>query len=57
VLLLIGSRISGMGSELTGSATLGMTGWLALIALPLIGTGFAMLVARRTVLSVLRKML
>jgi cell division transport system permease protein len=57
VLLLIGSRISGMGSELTGSATLGVAGWLALITLPLIGTGFAMLVARRTVLSVLRKML
>jgi cell division transport system permease protein len=57
VLLLLGQRIGAVGSELLGSASLPWTAWLVLLVLPLVGAVLATLVARFTVIGVLRKML
>lgn len=57
VLLLLGQRIGAVGSELLGSATLPLFGWLVLILLPVIGAIMSTLVARFTVIGVLKKML
>ena len=57
VLVLLGNRISALGSDLLGQATLGWTGWLAIILLPVAGTALAALVARWTVIRVLGKTL
>ncbi|MBC2776253.1 cell division protein FtsX [Parasphingopyxis marina] len=57
VLLLLGQRIGAVGSELLGSASLPWTAWLVLFVLPLAGAVLATLVARFTVIGVLRKML
>lgn len=57
VLLLLGQRIGAVGSELLGSATLPFLAWLTLILLPIIGTIMSTLVARFTVVGVLKKML
>jgi cell division transport system permease protein len=57
LLLVLGNRVSALGSDLLGQATLGWTGWLAIAALPLLGTTLAALVARWTVLRTLGKTL
>lgn len=57
VLLLLGQRIGAVGSELLGSATLPLFAWLILILLPIIGAIVSTLVARFTVIGVLKKML
>jgi cell division transport system permease protein len=56
-LLVIGERIGELGSDLLGSANLPATSWLALAALPVLGVGLAMLVARATILRALGRML
>jgi cell division transport system permease protein len=48
-LVLVGGRIGEVGSDLLGSARLGWSGWLLIMALPFIGTLIAALVARYTV--------
>ncbi len=57
LLVVLGNRVSTLGSDLLGQATLGWTGWLAIAALPLLGTALAALVARWTVLRTLGKTL
>ncbi|HEX8620418.1 MAG TPA: FtsX-like permease family protein [Allosphingosinicella sp.] len=56
-LLVIGRRIGALGSDLLGSANFTGTSWLALTALPVLGVGLAMLVARATILRALGRML
>jgi cell division transport system permease protein len=57
IIALIGNRMSALGSDLLGSATLGWGGWFILAILPLCGVGLAMVAARLTVLAALRRML
>jgi cell division transport system permease protein len=57
VMLLIGGRLSAIGSDLLGSARIGWLGWIILILLPLVGATLATISARVTVLHALRKML
>ncbi|WP_197277247.1 cell division protein FtsX [Sphingomonas profundi] len=57
VLMLIGHRMGQLGSELLGTAALPAGSWLLLALLPLAGTLLAMLTARLTVLSALRRIL
>ena len=57
VLIAIGDRVGALGSELLGSAALPPEAWAALIALPVGGVLLAMLVARRTILRTLGRML
>ena len=56
-MLVLGGRLSAIGSDLLGSMGIGLSGWLIVLLLPLIGTGLAMGVARATVLSALRQIL
>jgi cell division transport system permease protein len=56
-LLVIGRRIGALGSDLLGSVYFTGTSWLALAALPMLGVGLAMLVARATILRALGRML
>jgi cell division transport system permease protein len=57
VLLVIGSRVGALGSELLGSAGLPLTSWLVLVLLPVGGVLLAMLVARTTILRALGRLL
>jgi cell division transport system permease protein len=57
VLVLVGSRIGALGSDLLGSAQIGWLGWLLILSLPFIGTLLAALVARYTVKASLGKTL
>lgn len=57
VVLLVGQRISGLGSELIGSVSLPFTAWLLLLLLPLAGVLLSMATARLTILLALRRML
>jgi cell division transport system permease protein len=57
VLLVIGSRVGALGSELLGSAGLPLTSWLVLVLLPVGGVFLAMLVARTTILRALGRLL
>jgi cell division transport system permease protein len=57
VLLLLGSRAAALGSDLLGSVGLPPLAWAFLIALPVLGVGLAMLVARSTILRALGRML
>jgi cell division transport system permease protein len=57
VMLLIGQRMQALGSDLLGSATLGWTGWLIIVSLPLAGAALSTLSARLTVLRALRRIL
>jgi cell division transport system permease protein len=57
VLVLIGTRVSALGSDLIGSARLPIGAWLLLVALPILGVLLAMLVARATILRALGRML
>lgn len=57
IILLLGQRIEGLGSELVGSISFPAVGWLLLILLPLAGTGLAMATARFTILRALGRIL
>jgi cell division transport system permease protein len=57
VLVLIGARVSALGSDLIGSAQLPAGAWLLLVALPVLGVLLAMMVARATILRALGRML
>lgn len=57
VLLLIGTRLAAIGSELVGAISLSPWAWLSLGLLPVVGTALAMGVTRYTVLSLLRRTL
>jgi len=57
VLIGIGERVSALGSELLGSATIPAPAWGILVALPAFGVLLAMLVARLTILRALGRML
>jgi cell division transport system permease protein len=57
VLIGIGNRVSALGSELLGSATVPAPAWGILVALPAFGVLLAMLVARLTILRALGRML
>lgn len=56
-LVIIGGRISDIGSELLGSAAIEWWGWLLIVLLPLAAAGLAMIVARLTVTTTLSKIL
>ena len=57
VLIGIGERVSALGSELLGSATIPAPAWGLLVVLPALGVLLAMLVARLTILRALGRML
>ena len=57
VMLLIGERVRAIGSELLGSAGLGIGGWLIIIILPMAGVALSTLSARVTVLRALKAIL
>jgi cell division transport system permease protein len=57
VLVLIGTRVAALGSDLIGSAQLPAGAWVLLVALPILGVLLAMLVARSTILRALGRML
>jgi len=57
VLIGIGERVSALGSELLGSASVPPPAWGILVGLPIFGVLLAMLVARLTILRALGKML
>ncbi len=57
VLIGLGERVTALGSELIGSATVPVQGWAVLVALPALGVLLAMLVARMTILRALGRML
>jgi cell division transport system permease protein len=57
VLLLIGSRVAALGSDLLGSAEIPAAAWLLLLALPVFGVLLATLVARAAILRALGRML
>ncbi|MGZ8313476.1 MAG: cell division protein FtsX [Allosphingosinicella sp.] len=56
-LIGLGERVTALGSELIGSATVPVQGWAVLVALPALGVLLAMLVARMTILRALGRML
>ncbi len=57
IIALIGNRMSALGSDLLGSATLGWGGWAIIAILPLAGVLLAMIAARLTVIAALRRKL
>ncbi|SER66233.1 cell division transport system permease protein [Sphingobium sp. YR768] len=57
VIVLIGLRLTAMGSELLGAVTLDTRGWIVLASLPLLGVLLATLTARWTVLRALGRSL
>jgi cell division transport system permease protein len=57
VILLLGRRIEGLGSELLGSMSLPVYAWGLLVMLPLAGALLATVAARLTVVGALRKIL
>ena len=57
VLVLVGQRFSALGSGLLAGESFPIIGWLLLALIPLAVTGLAMLMARWTVLSALKRML
>ncbi|HEV2865217.1 MAG TPA: FtsX-like permease family protein [Allosphingosinicella sp.] len=57
VLIALADRVSALGSELLGSATIPPEGWVVLVALPAFGVLLAMLVARLTILRALGRLL
>lgn len=56
-LIGLGERVTALGSELIGSATVPVQGWAVLVALPALGVLLAMLVARLTILRALGRLL
>jgi cell division transport system permease protein len=57
ILSLLGRRAAALGSDLLGSVGLPTLAWAVLIALPILGVGLAMLVARATIVRALSRML
>jgi len=57
VILLLGQRIGGVGSDLIGSVALPGSSWGMLVALPIAGALLATVAARLTVLNALRRIL
>ena len=57
VLLLIGSRVAAIGSDLLGAAELPRSAWFLLAAIPLAATALALFVARVTILRALGRLL
>lgn len=57
VVAFIGYRLQGLGSDLLGGVTLGVGGWVAIAALPLLFVVLAMIAARVTVVFALRRTL
>jgi cell division transport system permease protein len=57
VILLLGSRLEALAPAVLGGAQFPLYGWPLLAAIPLAVTGLAMLMARWTVLSALKRML
>lgn len=57
VLIALGDRVSALGSELLGAATISPLGWGVLLVLPIFGVLLAMLVARVTILRALGRLL
>jgi cell division transport system permease protein len=56
-LLFIGGRMQAIGSDLLGTATLGWSGWLIILLLPVAGALLSTVSARLTVLRALRRIL
>ncbi len=54
---VVGTRISALGSDLLGGASLGWLGWVLILLLPIAGTALAAMIARLTVLRTLGKTL
>ncbi|WP_230772300.1 cell division protein FtsX [Sphingomonas sp. Leaf4] len=57
VAAFLGSRLSSLESQLAGGVTLDIADWLAIVALPFVFTGLAMLAARFAVLRRLARVL
>ena len=57
IMLLVGWQWSGVTAGLAATASLGVTGWALLLALPLLAIALAALTARQTLLAALKKML
>jgi cell division transport system permease protein len=57
VMLIIGNRVSAIGSDLLGAVSLPGEAWLLLVLLPVAGTLLALLVARVTILRALGRLL
>jgi len=55
--LLLGRQFAGLGSGMVAGGGLGITDWLAICAIPLVGVIIAMTTARLTVLTALRRIL
>ena len=56
-IVILGRQFSALGSGMVAGAALGLTDWLAIVLIPLAGVALAVLTARVTVLSALRRML
>jgi len=56
-ILLLGRQFAGLGSGLVAGGGLGMVDWIVIAAVPFAGVLLAMLTARLTVVSALRRML
>ena len=56
-IVILGRQFSALGSGMVGGAALGWVDWLVIVLIPLGGVALAVLTARLTVLSALRRML
>lgn len=56
-LALLGGRIAALGTELAGSAGIGLLGWGLILLIPVASAGLALIAARMTILFALRRML
>jgi cell division transport system permease protein len=56
-IVVLGEQFSALGSGMVGGAALGAADWLVIVLIPLAGVALAVLTARLTVLSALRRML
>lgn len=56
VILLVGSRVADLGSEMLESMKLDSLSWLLLLVLPFLGVALSIASARLTILSTLRRM-
>jgi cell division transport system permease protein len=57
VVLLLGRQFGGLGAGLVSSGALGLSDWILLALIPMVGVGLAMFTARQTVIRALRNML
>ncbi len=56
-IVILGRQFSALGSGMAAGAALGWTDWIVIVLIPLAGVALAVLTARLTVLSALRRML